>query len=536
MIKIKRTIGIFFSALLFVPLLHFSVAQAVFVDITVKTGCSQEPTYNATLSLQDKEYDAYVKLARRGEHATVTGYLQAYEEDQENQGGCLEFDTVEVNGDKWTKVGTFTPPDTSKQTVIELASESLANMPNANRPTVLLLPKDSPVCVPDEECVVFVNGAKGVVQPPGTMLSQNSLHVLPVADPVNDKLKSVSYYANDNLVYKKNTLEPFDMRFASSSRQSLTRVALYESGQQIVFNEQTPDTFNDSLGNFIFRLSQESPLIFYFLIMPVTLFTLFGILFLIIRKIYEIHTARVHRGFAKERHLPPALSRFYFRYFTAGLYPYLQQKREQYANSKLLRYSRKLGILGAVVLLMVVSIISLDTYGFTLFTVDGQSMQKTYFTGNKMLVNKIPVTLAKINKLEYVPSRGEVVIVHAVFGNVTTYDEASEKTILIKRVLALPGERVKIKDGKFIVFNSDHPNGFEPDKEGSWKNTMVPDLPSDNLDIQLGTGEIFVSGDNRPGSIDSRFNGPLKTKEIIGVVTTKIWPQDSEQDLDEMSP
>jgi len=47
---------------------------------------------------------------------------------------------------------------------------------------------------------------------------------------------------------------------------------------------------------------------------------------------------------------------------------------------------------------------------------------------------------------------------------------------------------------------------------------------TENIDIQLGSSEIFVSGDNRPESIDSRFNGPIKTSEVVGVVGAKIWP------------
>ena len=50
---------------------------------------------------------------------------------------------------------------------------------------------------------------------------------------------------------------------------------------------------------------------------------------------------------------------------------------------------------------------------------------------------------------------------------------------------------------------------------------MTKDLPNENIDIQLGSSEIFVSGDNRPESIDSRFNGPLETSEIIGNVVAK---------------
>ena len=145
-------------------------------------------------------------------------------------------------------------------------------------------------------------------------------------------------------------------------------------------------------------------------------------------------------------------------------------------------------------------------------------MEKTYFTGNQVLVNKVPRTVAGINRSEYVPERGQVVIVRASFGNTVLSSEDTTNLTLIKRLIGLPGERVVVKEGVLTVYNEMNPKGFQPDRGSSWEEEMTPDVPLENIDIQLGTGEVFVSGDNRPQSIDSRFNGALSTKEIIGTV------------------
>jgi type IV secretory pathway protease TraF len=68
------------------------------------------------------------------------------------------------------------------------------------------------------------------------------------------------------------------------------------------------------------------------------------------------------------------------------------------------------------------------------------------------------------------------------------------------------------------VYNADSPEGFNPDLDSPWESSMYPDTSQGRIDLTLGSSEIFVSGDNRPASADSRFNGPLNVSHIIGPV------------------
>jgi len=102
------------------------------------------------------------------------------------------------------------------------------------------------------------------------------------------------------------------------------------------------------------------------------------------------------------------------------------------------------------------------------------------------------------------------------------FNKSKEKQ-LIKRVIGLPGERVVVQDGTMTVFNDANPNGFVPDKTLSYgSNITVP--TGGNVDIVLGANEIFVSGDNRANSLDSRSFGPIPVTDVVGTLAVRILP------------
>jgi signal peptidase I len=86
----------------------------------------------------------------------------------------------------------------------------------------------------------------------------------------------------------------------------------------------------------------------------------------------------------------------------------------------------------------------------------------------------------------------------------------------------LPGERVVVKDGKFTIYNSDHPEGFNPDTTTGYK-IAAPTTPGE-VDVTLKSGQIFVSGDNRPNSEDSRYFGPVDVNNIVGKLSLRLLP------------
>jgi signal peptidase I len=92
----------------------------------------------------------------------------------------------------------------------------------------------------------------------------------------------------------------------------------------------------------------------------------------------------------------------------------------------------------------------------------------------------------------------------------------------IKRVIALPGERVQIKDNHVYIYNEEYPNGYilKEDYLADGEITMS----NNENHINLGADEYYVLGDNRSASQDSRFFGPLKRSFITGRVWLRGYP------------
>lgn len=156
-----------------------------------------------------------------------------------------------------------------------------------------------------------------------------------------------------------------------------------------------------------------------------------------------------------------------------------------------------LSFLETVVVALVISIV-LYIFIMTPHEVIGNSMHPTYKNGEYLMANKVTYRIKE-------PERGDVVIF-----------KYSDTQDFIKRIIALPGDTVMLKDGQLYINNklldeshylndSVYTNGGDFLKEGESKT--VPD------------GEYFVCGDNRPHSSDSRTFGPIEKDNIKG----KAW-------------
>ena len=170
---------------------------------------------------------------------------------------------------------------------------------------------------------------------------------------------------------------------------------------------------------------------------------------------------------------------------------------------------------------VVIGTLLINTFVFRSFNVDGPSMEPTMYTGDRLIVNRLPITAAQIQNKPYVPERGQVI----VFKNPNFNPSLGRDEYIVKRVIAFAGERVTVQNGVVTVFNSEHPEGFNPDTS---VNHNEPGQPtSGDVDTTVSEGTIFVMGDHRQGnfSCDSRScMGNIPLFDIVGPVALRIWP------------
>jgi signal peptidase I len=161
--------------------------------------------------------------------------------------------------------------------------------------------------------------------------------------------------------------------------------------------------------------------------------------------------------------------------------------------------------------------ILLNTFVIQSYQVDGQSMENTLQNNDRLIVDKIPRTLSRITGHQYIPQRGQIII----FNQTGLPGFVGEKQ-LIKRVIGLPGEHVVVNDGRITIYNAQHPNGVNPDVVTGYHIDAPTTIG--NVDVQLQKDELFVCGDNRGNSEDSRYFGPIKTNQVVAKLILRILP------------
>lgn len=179
------------------------------------------------------------------------------------------------------------------------------------------------------------------------------------------------------------------------------------------------------------------------------------------------------------------------------------------------------GILSTVAILVIAPLIalSLTLFVFQSYEVDGPSMETTLQNHDRLIVYKLPKTIARLTGNDYLPKRAEIVI----FTRKDNIEFGSSKPRqLIKRVIALPGERVVVKDGSITVYNDEHPEGFNPDQIAPYGKVIT--TTSGDVDLTVPEDSIYVCGDNRPQSLDSRSFGPVPMKDLVGKLSLRVYP------------
>lgn len=169
---------------------------------------------------------------------------------------------------------------------------------------------------------------------------------------------------------------------------------------------------------------------------------------------------------------------------------------------RLLGLSLNIFSLVRTALLLVVLITATVIFLGVPLPISGSSMVPNFESGEIVLIEKISYFGEKEIK------RGDVVA--------TRFPADPKKTRLIKRVIGLPGEFIEYRNNKFFI------NHLELEE----KYQIIEGSPpyQENKSVQLGQGEYFLAGDNRPGSSDSRLWGPVQRQDIQGRASFVLLP------------
>lgn len=154
---------------------------------------------------------------------------------------------------------------------------------------------------------------------------------------------------------------------------------------------------------------------------------------------------------------------------------------------------------------IIIIVFVVRTYIAQPFIVDGESSAPNFHTGHYLIIDEISYRFRE-------PARGEVIVLRYPL---------QPSRFFLKRIIALPGERVVIKDGKVTIYNSENQKGFTL-TEPYLTQATFPAGPY--RDVTLKEEEYFVMGDNRSGSDDSRMWGVLPRKNIVGYAFLRLFP------------
>ncbi len=150
-----------------------------------------------------------------------------------------------------------------------------------------------------------------------------------------------------------------------------------------------------------------------------------------------------------------------------------------------------------IVITVAVAIFIVSRTAVQSFVIVGVSMEPSFEEGQRLLINKAVYRFRE-------PARGEVIVFHP---------PNNQRTDYIKRIVALPGDTVEIKEGVVYINGS---NLYEP---------YIEDPPGYTLgEKKIPDNNYFVLGDNRNNSNDSHNDWTVKRKDIIGKAWLSIWP------------
>jgi signal peptidase I len=167
-------------------------------------------------------------------------------------------------------------------------------------------------------------------------------------------------------------------------------------------------------------------------------------------------------------------------------------------KSETWEWIKALGI--AIILALIIR-----TFLFAPFLVDGSSMMPTLENGERLIVNKLIYYIQD-------PKPGDIIVFHA-----------TKEKDYIKRVIATEGQTVEMKNDQLYIDGKPVDEPYL--KQYKERAKAAGYLLTDNFGpVKVPQGDIFVMGDNRQNSTDSRIIGPVPVNTVVGRSELVIWP------------
>lgn len=160
-----------------------------------------------------------------------------------------------------------------------------------------------------------------------------------------------------------------------------------------------------------------------------------------------------------------------------------------------------------VFLVGVAIVVPIRAYVVQPFFVRGASMAPSFLDGEYLVIDELSYDI-HFRPLQ----RGDVVVFRYPLDHAQYY---------IKRIVGLPGERVQIRQGQVTIANAEHQSGVILDEAPYLREREVTE---GTADVTLKSNEVFVLGDNRDQSSDSRHWGPLPVDLVVGRAVVRALP------------
>jgi signal peptidase I len=168
-----------------------------------------------------------------------------------------------------------------------------------------------------------------------------------------------------------------------------------------------------------------------------------------------------------------------------------------------------------VVAVAVIVAVLLRTFIVATYSIPSGSMEPTLQVGDRILVDKLSYDLHGIG-------RGNIIVFSTPPNE---HCAGAPVPDLVKRVIGLSGDTVSLSSGKVYINGTPLAQPWLPAAVRHETTDGPPGTPySLAQPYKVPAGDVYVMGDNRPDSCDSRYWGPIKTSTIVGQVDFRIWP------------